>query len=745
MSPKHLVIVESAAKAKTIEKYLHDIPELRRLGSFRVMASLGHVRDLPMKELGVEPGTWAVRYELASKKRDLVAKLRAAAKEAEVVWLASDPDREGEAIAQHLLEVLGGRTERFRRVAFHEITRRGLRDAFLSPRDIDGDMVRAQEARRILDRIVGYEVSPLLWRRFATSSLSAGRVQSAALKMIVDRYQEAKTHQPEPFWTCEATFTALPCKAHQGKEVAVWHTLEEARDFLKHITHPKAIRHWVASFAHKTVTQNPPPPFITSSLQQEAYQRHGFTAKRTMQLAQALYEAGLITYMRTDSTQIAQDAIAHIAEYVAEEYSTEAAQARTWGGKAAAHAQEAHECIRPTNVRVRPSAITDEALTPAHRKLYDLIHKRAVASQMVAAEYAQVTYTIRNTLWKEAATPFFFEGSNKILRKPGYLEVWEKQAKEEASTGLPQHGTATPVTLETAMVRGDVSRPPPLYHEPALVKALEKEGIGRPSTFATILDKLQSKGYVVSGEPPSVEIEVAHCTWNAGSLLQQTEVIRVGGRDKDKLLPTSLGERVVGYLQEVVPKLLDAGFTSDMEGDLDRICTRAARFEDVLDAFYGPFQEALSAARATQAAEGAKPRNKKDPTSLAPKNVARSFETADVVQTRFGMALFERATKRFVSLAPYLEWKGRSVADLTEKDAAFLLSFPRSLDGTQRVIAYGPYGLYVKDGAQNIPMPDKALWDATYDDTITAHDIDALQKKNTGASAYAFKRKSRRA
>jgi DNA topoisomerase I len=723
-----LVIVESAAKAKTIEKYLNAIPELQGKdggGPFKVVASLGHIQDLPAKELGVDTDAWQVRYQLLPKKTDLVAKLKKLSKEATKVYLASDMDYEGEAIAHHLHMVLGLARKQYARVTFHEITKSALKHAFLHPRDIHMPMVDAQETRRVLDRVVGYELSPLLWRRFATSRLSAGRVQSAALRMLVDRAREVGSHELLPFWTCEGIFhssnvdTPLPAKVHVDARLATWNTEKDARMLLLSLrTH---LQDWRASFTKRSVKKNPPAPFITSTLQQDAYQRFSIPAKSTMKLAQALYEAGHITYMRTDSPNLSKEAQYDLLGWIGEHYGGVFQAPREFASKSA-HAQEAHECIRPTHANVRAKDL-DGDWTSAHRKIYDLIWRRAVASQMVHATFAEVAYEVRHP-----TCPHVFHGKTNILTHEGFMKVAQPEQKADPralqiwETYLAS-GSAS-VFLGSAKVEGDVTRPPSLFHEPSLVKALEKVGIGRPSTYATIMDKLFDKGYVTQGMNPQKQIGVRHFVLQSHGIEEHEETLCIGGKETDRLVPTSLGERVSEYLQGIVPELLDVAFTADMETNLDHISAGTASKKDVLTRFYQRFHHAVVQAEEQQAAS-----RKKEPATSKPRNVLKEFagEEAAVVQTRFGPALFHYPSSTFSTMMPYLAWRDKTYEELTAKEVRFLRSFPRKIPGTSREICMGRYGMYVKAGSENLPLPQN-LWDNVVEGTLMAATVDTITK-----------------
>lgn len=743
----NLVIVESAAKAKTIEKYLGKIHELKQLGDFKVVACFGHVRDLPSKTLGVDTTTWNVDYETLEKKRDVVSRIRQAAKGAKKVYLASDPDREGAAIAYHLRELLGLKRAQYDRVVFHEITQSGIRRAFLHPADINMDEFHSQEARRILDRVVGYVLSPMLWRRFAKSNLSAGRVQSAALKILVDRAKDIEQHVPEPYWICAANFVTkdnidLPSKAFSNGALAAWDDKNDVQMALREFG---AESNWMASFCKKRVRKNPPPPFTTSSLQQEAYKTHGIPSKRTMQLAQQLYEAGLITYMRTDSTTLSKEAQNKMLAWIEEAYGADKAAPRQYSIHSA-HAQEAHECIRPTNMHMYGSALDANAFSPSHKKLYDLVWKRAVASQMAAAEYAMVEYEVGRP---NKTYDVVFKGFFKVLTEPGYLVMYKTNEEDSDACAASLDAWDTylcckapcNVALKELQGCGDVKRPKPAFNEPSLIKMMEKAGIGRPSTYATIIDKLLDKKYSVKGSVATYKINVTHFKWHPTSTrIEQTEdTVVIGNTEKDRMLPTSLGTDVASYLESVVPFLLDVGFTADMEKDLDLILSRTRKKSDVLGTFYSRFQPAvekaqrqLEAKRQEQRAAGSHKSKTNNNGQLQPSKIVRSYKTADIVETRYGHALFIRSEQRFISLGAFMDWRGKTVEDMTDRDVMFLLSLPFRPEGTTRCVCYGQYGLYVKEGDNtNIPMFDKSMWEAAYNGTLTAEAINGLTKKYT--------------
>jgi DNA topoisomerase I len=728
---KNLVIVESAAKAKTITKYLNTTPELKDLGSFVVVASLGHVNDLPLKELGVDTQTWIAAYVVSASKEKVVSKLKSAVKEADRVYLASDEDTEGEAIAYHLQTILKLNRKNTKRITFHEITKSALKHAIQNPREVDMNRVAAQESRRILDRVVGYELSPLLWRRFAMSKLSAGRVQSCALKMVVDRAKQIQEHELTPFWTMDGNFAdgiELHTKGY-SKESGEMLEFQDENLALKWMNRlaKKSSSLWTVVFSQTQRKKNPPPPFTTSSLQQEAYTRLGLSTKRTMQLAQGLYESGMITYMRTDSVNISEEAQQAIIAHIVSQYGESMAQPRVYKTKAK-NAQEAHECIRVTNPSVTTIEADGEQFTASHRKLYQLIWKRTVATQMAPAIYTDIHYEVSS----DSISSIYFKGKSSCLVEEGYLKVYGydeddcTKSVEAWKNILKQKQVEVKPTQFTA--KGDVRRPPSMYHEPSLVKALEKEGIGRPSTYSNIVEKLFEKGYVVKGSNPQQQVKVATFDLHIDAekqneIKRSEEIIQIGGSDNDRMVPTSLGERVVEYLEPVVPFILDTKFTSSLEQDLDLISKGTTSKEKVLTTFYKKFHPLVeNALGEIKEQSKLKPREKND----MPSKIHKTFDKlgASIVDTRYGPALYLASEKRFVNIQSFMTWKSITVDEITDTDVKNLLSLPWTIPNTHQQVAMGKYGLYVKDGAKNIRLP-KNLWDKAFTQKLVAEDVKA--------------------
>ncbi|MBI4330666.1 MAG: type I DNA topoisomerase [Chloroflexi bacterium] len=570
----NLVIVESPAKAKTIGKILGS--------GYTVKASKGHVRDLPQYKLGVDvTNSFAPRYEVPKEKKEVVAEIKEMALKARKIYLATDPDREGEAISWHLTEAAKMEPSLVHRVTLHEITREAVTEAFKHTHHINMDLVNAQQARRILDRLVGYKISPLLWRKIR-SGLSAGRVQSAAVKMVVDREREIQAFQSVEYWTIEAelarqtaaqpTFRAQLIKEAGSQKIEI-HNQTEAES-LRAILEKAGYS--VASVVQKDSPRSPAPPFITSTLQQEAYRKLGFPAKQTMALAQQLYEGlpagdegtvGLITYMRTDSTHVAPQAIAETRDFIQEKYGPSylPEHARHFLKKVKG-AQEAHEAIRPTRTHREP-ALIKPFLTSNQFRLYELIWKRMVASQMAAAVFQVTTVEVK----AESQTPrktYLFRAVSTVSRFPGfmtlYIESRDESSDENGKGSLPPLVKGEPLNLLGLFPEQHFTQPPPRYTEATLIKAMEEAGIGRPSTYAPTLSTIQDRGYVK--------------------------------KEQGKLMPEELGLVVNDLLAEHFHNIIDLGFTAKMEEELDEIASGKREWVPVISEFYGPFEETLEKA-----------------------------------------------------------------------------------------------------------------------------------------------------
>ncbi|MDZ7373080.1 MAG: type I DNA topoisomerase [candidate division KSB1 bacterium] len=565
---KSLVIVESVAKTKTINKFLGD--------RFRVMYSMGHVMDLPQRKLGVDlENGFEPHFVKIRKKEDIVKKLQQAAAESDVVYVATDPDREGEAIAWHLAQLLKRSNQNVKRILFNEITESAVKKAIENPLEIDQDKVEAQKARRVLDRLVGYQVSPILWSTLYRG-LSAGRVQTVALRLICEREEEIEKFVPQEYWTITAELRDAEGEKFRsrliridGKKAEIGNQIQ-AQAIIDDLKRQIFV---VRRIEHKEVSRNPSPPFTTSTMQQEASKRLGFTAKRTMAVAQQLYEGvelgpegsvGLITYMRTDSTRIAEEALRAVREYIASAYGTDYLPKEPRRFKVKAGAQDAHEAIRPTSMDREPRKIK-KYLTPDQYKLYELIWNRFVASQMAAARFERVTIDI-----EAGEKPLYlFRTTGSVVLFRGYLQVWEEIRDAEEEGGEEAEEMAVPrrireqevLRLVDLVPEQHFTKPPARYSESSLVKELDTLGIGRPSTYALIISTLLDRRYVE--------------------------------RSGRQLVPTQLGRLVNKILVEHFPDIFNVGFTARMEEQLDKIESGQENFLSVVKAFYGPFSQAL--------------------------------------------------------------------------------------------------------------------------------------------------------
>jgi DNA topoisomerase-1 len=572
--PHDLVIVESPAKARTLAGILG--------AGYEITASIGHVRDLPRSKLGVDvEHDFEPHYIVPKEKKEVVNRIKDAATSANTVFLATDPDREGEAISWHLVQAanLGGRP--FQRVVFHEITPQAIREAFAQPRDVDSSLVDAYHARRILDRLVGYKISPLLWKKVKRGT-SAGRVQSAALRMVVEREREIQNFQAREYWSIDALLAKLEARAQSFpahlRGIAGQRTFEipSGEDAERISAELRAASYQVKTVRRRDQHRRPAPPFTTSTLQQEASRRFGFTARRTMALAQQLYEGiqlrgsqqmGLITYMRTDSTNLAEVAVQEIRGYIAQRFGADFVPNAPRVYKARKGAQEAHEAVRPTSIMRTPDAPELAALNNDQRRLYTLIWQRTLACQMADAVLDSVSVDIDGRA-ADGSKTYHLRASASTVRFPGYRQVYEEARDDdeqvEAQSPLPDLEAGDALQLRELRPEQHFTEPPPRYTEATLVKALEENGIGRPSTYASIMSTIQDRGYVE--------------------------------RVERQLRPTELGFVVNDFLTEQFPEYVDVKFTAEFEEDLDEIASGERPWRPVIKEFYNPLEKALASA-----------------------------------------------------------------------------------------------------------------------------------------------------
>ena len=684
---KNLVIVESPAKAKTIEKFLG--------ADYKVLSSYGHIRDLKKKEFSIDTTSFAPQYEIPSEKAKLVSELKAEAKNAETVWLASDEDREGEAISWHLYEVLGLKPEHTKRIVFHEITKPAILQAIEHPRDIDLNLVNAQQARRVLDRIVGFKLSPVLWKK-VKPALSAGRVQSVAVRLIVEREREIQQFKSEESYRVAAIFT-LPGN-HEGTEIKAelnqrFKDKETATRFLEACKN--------ADFTIRDVTTRPQKrmpaaPFTTSTLQQEAAHKLGFTVAQTMMVAQRLYESGRITYMRTDSVNLSSLCInasmAVIKELMGERY----VKSRQFHTKTKG-AQEAHEAIRPTYMNQ-----TEIEGTPQERRLYDLIWKRTIASQMADAEIEKTTATIQIS-GQDAA----FVATGEVIKFDGFLKVYRESFDEDADndSSIGESNLLPPMEAGQRLERKEIQATqrftlhPPRYNEASLVKKLEELGIGRPSTYAPTISTIQQREYVTKGDKQGEEKELAILTLKGDKIAEQTKKTVIGA-ERGKLVPTDVGTVVNDFLLQYFPEIMDYNFTAEVEKKFDDIAEGKTEWTKMMKDFYGDFEPEV------EKTLNAKSEHKvgerllgKDPQSGKPVFV-KIGRFGPVVQ--IGTADDEEKP-RFAQMK-----SGQSLETITLEEALELFKLPRDLglfEGSTVSIGTGRFGPYVLHDKKYASLP----------------------------------------
>lgn len=680
---KNLVIVESPAKAKTIGKFLGP--------DFKVMSSYGHIRDLKKKNFSIDVDNgFEPVYEIPDDKKALVAELKKSAKEAETVWLASDEDREGEAIAWHLFEVLKLKPGNTRRIVFHEITKNAILHAIEHPRDIDLNLVDAQQARRVLDRIVGFELSPVLWKKIKPA-LSAGRVQSVAVRLIMERENEIKGFTPEEYFRVVASFRLPDGETVSGTLASRLGSAKEAEEML---TRAAGDTFEVTAVNVHPVKKAPAPPFTTSTLQQEAARKLGFTVSQTMMIAQKLYEAGHITYMRTDSLNLSELALGAIKDEIVSTMGDEYLKLRRYHTSSRG-AQEAHEAIRPTYVDQK----TIDA-SPQEKRLYSLIWKRAVASQMADAEMEKTTVEISA---KESGARFTVTG--EVVRFDGFLKVYmEGRDDDNADDGsdqglLPHLSKGMKLTLGEMTATERFTQQPPRYTEASLVKKMEELGIGRPSTYAPTISTIQQRGYVEKGEKEGTDRSFLVLTLEDGKVSRNTRTETVGS-EKGKLVPTDVGEVVNEFLTEYFPDILDYNFTAQVEEKFDKIAEGKLPWHNEIQSFYTGFHPAVDSAMNMRLEHKVGERVLGvDPKTGKPVSV-KIGRYGPMIQLGDGEG---EEKPQFASLL-----KGQSVSTITLEEALKLFEFPRHIgeyEGSDLTVAIGRYGPYVKFDGKFISIP----------------------------------------
>ncbi|KAA9339558.1 type I DNA topoisomerase [Hymenobacter busanensis] len=673
---KNLVIVESPAKAKTIEGYLGK--------DFVVKSSFGHVRDLPKDNNAIDiKNGFKPTYVVSPDKRDIISQLKKLAKEAEVVWLASDDDREGEAISWHLAETLDLTNEKTRRIVFREITKNAILNAIDSPREIDLNLVNAQQARRVLDRLVGFELSPVLWKKVKTG-LSAGRVQSVAVRLVVDREREINGFKTASAYRVVARFDAGNGAVLEAELPQRLKTREEAEAFLAACA---GATYSIENLEKKPSRRSPAAPFTTSTLQQEASRKLGFSVAQTMSVAQRLYEAGKISYMRTDSVNLSQEALLGAKHEIESSYGADYAQTRQYKTKAAS-AQEAHEAIRPTDFSLLKAG-TDST----EQRLYDLIRKRALASQMADAQVERTTATIGISTQPGATLTavgevITFEGFLKAYAESRDEEDGQENAESSFSRGLPPLSVGQQLPLQRLSATERYSQPPARYTEASLVKKMEEMGIGRPSTYAPTISTIQKRGYVEKDTREGKERKFHQLTLEGSEV--KTEVkTETYGADKAKLFPTDTAMVVNDFLVEHFPVIVDFQFTAKVEDEFDRIADGLESWEEMISGFYGTFHETVERGKEVERADVGTTREIGVHPETGDKIIARLGRFGPYVQ--LGEA--EGETKpAYANLR-----KGQFIENLTLEDALELFKLPRVVgqyedkDMTAAIGRFGPY------------------------------------------------------
>ena len=674
-SVDNLVIVESPAKAKTIEKYLGK--------DYLVKSSYGHIRDLSKSDFGVDvENNYKPDYIVSKDKKDVVKELKSLAKKAKTVWLASDEDREGEAIAWHLYEVLGLNEENTRRIVFHEITKDAILNAIKNPRSIDFNLVNAQQARRILDRLVGFELSPILWRK-VKPSLSAGRVQSVAVRLIVEREREIFAFEPKGSYKVTALFLVdgkQEIKAELSKRFT---TYEETQKFISSCGGADFV---VSKVDKKPASKSPAPPFTTSTLQQEAGRKLGFSVAQTMAIAQKLYEAGNITYMRTDSVNLADVAVKSISGLIAEKMGDEYVKTRKYKTKSKG-AQEAHEAIRPTYMDKESISGSD-----AEKRLYSLIWKRTIASQMSNAKLEKTIITI-----DAGDTGEKFVATGEVIKFDGFLKVYIESTDDENSDDdtkglLPAVNVGEQLGLEQCEARQRWTQKPARYSEASLVRRLEELGIGRPSTYAPTISTIQQRGYVVKEDRPGVERKYKHILFEAGKMTE-SEKSEITGAERSKLFPTDIGMVVNDFLVKYFPDVVSFDFTAKVEKEFDDIAEGNLEWDSAIDDFYKPFHDKVEHTL------------KNSEKSTGERILGKDPATGKTVLVRIGrfgpMAQLgesqedgEGEKPRFASLQ-----RGQHIETITLEEALELFRLPRKLgefEDKQVTIGIGRFGPYIR-------------------------------------------------
>jgi DNA topoisomerase-1 len=695
---KNLVIVESPAKAKTIEKFLGS--------DYKVLSSYGHIRDLKKKEFSIDTNTFTPEYEIPDEKAKLVNELKSQAEKAETVWLASDEDREGEAISWHLYEVLNLKPEHTKRIVFHEITKPAILSAIEHPRQIDLNLVNAQQARRVLDRIVGFKLSPVLWKK-VKPALSAGRVQSVAVRLIVEKEREIQQFKSEANYRVTALFEVPESKTEIKAELSQrFKTKEEAMAFLESC---KQAAFRIDDIATRPQKRTPSAPFTTSTLQQEAAHKLGFTVAQTMMIAQKLYESGKITYMRTDSVNLSSLCINACIQVITDSMGSQYVKSRQFQTKSKG-AQEAHEAIRPTYMDQ-----TEIDGTPQEKRLYDLIWKRTIASQMADAELEKTTVSIQSD-----KSQYTFVATGEVIKFDGFLKVYRETRDEDAEANDTESGLLPPLSIGETLNRKEVtatqrfSQHPPRYNEASLVKKLEELGIGRPSTYAPTISTIQQREYVTKGDKSGEEKEQTTLMLKQDQISETTKQTIIGA-ERNKLIPTDVGIVVNDFLLQFFPEIMDYNFTAEVEKRFDEVAEGKTEWTKLMQDFYQEFSPLVE-----------KTLNVKSEHKVGERELGtdpKSGKPVFVKIGRFGPVVQigsadDKEKPRFAQMK-----QGQSMETITLEEALDLFKLPRTLgefEGTEVSVGAGRFGPYILHDKKYVSIPaGKDPLSITLDEAVT--------------------------
>ena len=689
---KKLVIVESFTKTTTIKKYLNDKNVI-------VTYSSGHIYNLPKDKIGFDTNTWVLDYIKTNPK--IIKTIRDFVVKTDIVYIATDPDLEGETIAYNIKHSIADliKNKKCYRISFNEITETAVKNAINNPRDIDLNIVNAQETRRIVDRMIGYKVSPILWSKFDINYLSSGRVQNAAIIMCINQRNKILNNEIKQKWNieCKFIFDKKDKKEHIIGSLLDYGNIDNIDIVKKILGILKTNTKYSVKYEMKKHSVSPQPPYTTTSLQQDCYNKYKWNAKITMKYAQDLYEQGFISYIRTDSTNISNDAKNIIINYIKNTYDNRGgnnsyAKYRTFKSKIN-NAQEAHEAIRITNPNITSCYTEDKSLSSNHNKLYEMIKNRTLASLMSDALYTDIEITFISSLNENK--DYVFTGTKSFMIFEGFKIIYGE--KTEDYENYVKMLDEKPCYSYEFKSNGSIDNIPSLYNEVQLIKQLEKEGIGRPSTYASIIDKLLEKKYIEIGKNPQQEYTVV-CflkKYRDDEIIAENKKINLGGNSKDLLIPTELGINVIKYIYDVMPYLCDLKFTSKMENDLDDIINMKNNKKNILDDIYSKISKSLKDIPMTSRISKSK------------------IEYKDgFITTRYGHCYYNKSSNTYTNIESYLKWKNKGFNDLNDRDLVFISSLPKAVNhlGKPFKLHIGRYGLYLKDDNNINHKLEKKLW-----------------------------------